>query len=83
MERKVDLSVLKQPGTYPTLEEKATLELATAIHRAESTDVAVPWSAQERAQKFANEHDLADVLDEMFRLQAMDLNPVVEPDEEA
>lgn len=69
MEKKVDLSVLQQVGTYPSVEEKAVLELAAAMHRAESTDIAISWSAQERAQKFANEHSLSEVLDLMFKLQ--------------
>lgn len=73
MERKVNLRELKQPGTYPSVEEKVTLELATAIHRSESTDCSISWSAQERAQEFANSHDLGEVLDEKFRLEDLAL----------
>lgn len=72
-DRKVDLRILREPGTYPSVEEKATLELARAIHRAESTDVSTSWSAQERAMEFANSHTLGETLDEMFRLEKLAL----------
>lgn len=69
MARKVDLSKLEQAGTYPDTLTKCALELASAMHRAESTDCAVSWAAQKRAQDFVNEHGLGPALDEMFRLE--------------
>lgn len=68
--RKADLRTLRQPGTYLGVEDKAALQLACAIHRAESTDrsISASWSAQERAQDFYNAHGLAATLDEISRL---------------
>ena len=68
MERKVNLRELKPAGSYPSVEEKAAMLRARAIHNAESDGVAVSWSAQERAQTFANEHELWEVLNEVLRL---------------
>lgn len=70
MERKVDLRKPGRVGSYPSVEEKATMALACAIHRSESDDdtISASWSAQERAQAFANEHELSEVLDEVLRL---------------
>lgn len=68
MERKVNLRELHPAGTYPSVEEKAARALARAIHNAESDGAEVSWSAQERAQAFANEHSLSEVLDEVRRL---------------
>jgi hypothetical protein len=76
MDKQVNLAELGEVGTYPGVEEKAARELACAIHYAESRDCSVSWSAQERAQAFANTHDLAEVLDEMFRLRALALPPL-------
>jgi hypothetical protein len=61
----VNLSYVQEPGT----DERAVLDLARAIHRAESTGCAVSWSAQERAAAYFNEHGLIGTLDEMFRLE--------------
>ena len=74
-ERKADLRTLHQPGTYLGTEDRAALDLACAMHRAESTDRSIDasWSAQERAQNYFNEHGLAATLDEMFRLRALAL----------
>jgi len=69
--RKADLRKLHPSGHYPGVEDKAAMQLATAMHEAESDDVAVSWSAQERAQDYFNEHGLAATLDEMFRLQKL------------
>lgn len=63
------LSTVSHPGT----DERAVLDLARAIHRAESTGCAVSWSAQERAAAYFNEHGLIGTLDEMFRLEALAL----------
>ena len=68
--RPADLRTLRQPGTTPGTEDRAALRLARAIHRAESSDVATSWSAQERAQAFYAEHGLARTLDECTRLEA-------------
>lgn len=62
-----------EPGEVPLPDERCVLQLARAIHRAESTDVATSWSAQERAMAYFNAHGLADSLDEMFRLEALAL----------
>ena len=70
MERKVDLRNPGRVGSYLGVEEKAALALACAIHRSESDDTSLSasWSAQERAQDFANTHELSEVLDEVLRL---------------
>lgn len=60
-------------GAVPDTDERAVLDLARAIHRAESNDCAVSWSAQERAAKFFNASGLIETLDEMFRLEALAL----------
>jgi len=70
----VDMRATCEPhrvGTYLTTEESAALRLASAIHFAESTCVAVSWSAQERAQDYINAHGLADALTEATRLEAL------------
>lgn len=69
--RKADLHTLREVGTYDGVEDKAARQLACAIHYAESDDVAVSWSAQERAMDFFNTNGLADTLDEIFRLEAV------------
>ena len=73
MERKVDLGVLHQPGHVGGVEERAARRLAMALHRSESTFCAVSWSAQERAQDYANTHTLSETLDEGQRLEALAL----------
>lgn len=70
MERKVDFSRLEKPGSYDDVQTKAARQLAREIHWSESDDVAISWSALERAQAFYNEHGLADTLDKMFDLKA-------------
>jgi hypothetical protein len=73
-DRKVDLRREMRPdrvGAYPSVEVKLVLELATAIHEAESDGAAVSWSAQERAQVFYNEHGFVAALDEKLRLEAI------------
>jgi hypothetical protein len=57
-------------GDVPDTDERAVLELACAIHHAESDRVAVSWEAQERAAQYFNTHGLSKTLDEMFRLEA-------------
>ena len=73
MERKADLRTLREPGSYPNVEDKAARQLARAIHAAESTSCVTSWSAQERAQDFFNEHGLSATLDEIFKLEALRL----------
>ena len=73
MENKVNFRKLEQPGSYPSLETKLALQLATAIHNSESDGVAISWSAQERAQDFVNSHDITECLDELFRLEDLAL----------
>lgn len=60
-------------GDVPGPDVRAVLELATAIHRSESTDCSVSWPAQERARVYFNEHGLAATLDEARRLEALAL----------
>ena len=72
----VDMRAMCGPdrvGTVPNVEECSALRLASAIHFAESTNVAVSWSAQERAQDYINTHGLAKALDEATRLEALTL----------
>lgn len=75
MDKEIDLAALHlQPvGSYPGVEEKAALQLARAIHRAEATGVATSWSAQQRAQEYANAHTLSETLDEIARLEGVAL----------
>jgi hypothetical protein len=61
------LSYVQDPDT----DERVVLELASAMHHAETDNVAVSWKAQERAAQFFNQHGLARALDEKFRLEAM------------
>lgn len=65
----VDFRDLKPAGSYPSVEEKAALELAREIHWSRSDAVAVSWEAQEEAQNFINEHGLAKTLDRMFEIR--------------
>lgn len=62
-------------GDVPGPDVRAVLELAVAIHYAESTDRSVDasWSAQERAREFFNKHGLAATFDEARRLEALAL----------
>lgn len=76
--RKADLRKLHPPGHYPGVEDKAALQLARAIHYAESDGCAISWSAQERAMNFFNEHGLAATLDEIFRLEKLDRRPPID-----
>lgn len=69
MPRKANLRTLHQPGHCPGVEDSAALDLARAIHRAESPRLVTSWSAQERAQKFVNSHGLLAALDEIARLE--------------
>uniref|UniRef100_A0A6H1ZV39 Uncharacterized protein n=1 Tax=viral metagenome TaxID=1070528 RepID=A0A6H1ZV39_9ZZZZ len=71
--RKADLHTLREPGTYPNVEDKAALRLARAIHASESTSWVTSWSAQERAEAYFNEHGLYDTLGECERLEALRL----------
>jgi hypothetical protein len=71
--RKVNLATLGVPGTTPDHEERAARRLARAMHWSESTDVAISWSAQERAQDFYNANGLAATLNEARRLEALAL----------
>lgn len=71
MDAKVDLGRLDPPGTYDDLHHKLARQLAYAMHCAESDDVAVSWSAQERAQAFFNAHGFEATLDELLRLEAL------------
>lgn len=73
MGNKANLRTLRPVGTYPSVEDKAALQLARAIHAAESTHCVTSWSAQERAQDYFNEHGLAATLDEIQRLEALRL----------
>lgn len=68
MTRKADLRTLHPAGHDPSTEDRAALQLAEAIHYAESDHCVVSWSAQERAQDFFNAHGLAATLDEIARL---------------
>jgi len=77
-ERKADLHKQYDAGHYPSVEDCAALRLARAIHYAESTHCATSWSAQERAQKYFNEHGLARTLDECERLEALRLPKAVD-----
>jgi len=65
---KADL-MAHMPGEVPLPEERAVLQLAHAIHRAESSDAVTSWSAQERAMDFFNTHGLGATLDRMFELE--------------
>lgn len=57
MDRKVDLSELKQPGTYLSVDEKVTLELATEFEKEKDPDyVSISWASQKRAMDYFNEH---------------------------
>ena len=65
LRRLVDLGAIKPIGSYPSVEEKAAMELAEAIHYSRSTDSAVSLAAQEEAQSFINTRGLAATLDEI------------------
>lgn len=69
--RKADLRKIHPPGTYPSVEDKAALQLSSEYSYADNPDAAcVSWAAQERAMNFYNKHGLAATLDEIFRLRA-------------
>lgn len=61
----------QEVGTVPGPEVRVVHDLARAIHRSESTDCSVSWSAQERARAYINEHGFIAALDEVFRLQPL------------
>jgi hypothetical protein len=61
----------QQVGTIPGPEVRAVMELSTAIHRAESVEWSISWSAQEQARAFFNEHGFVATLDEATRLKPL------------
>ena len=70
MTRQVNLRELKQPGSYPSLEEKLVLELATEYQRAEDPDYAVvSWANQEKAMAYCNTNGFVATLDHMLQLR--------------
>ena len=71
MDRKVDMSALKEPGTFADTDERLALELAIEKHYSESTSCAVSWDAQIWAQDYYNNNGMAEALDELFRLKAL------------
>ena len=69
-EEGVDLSVLRQPGSYPSLHEKLALELATEIERAKDPDyAAVSWASQVEAQDYFNAHGFEATLTYMLDMR--------------
>ena len=67
---RVDLTELKEPGTYPSVEEKVTLELAREIHRSDpNAGVAISWPAQQEAMDYFNKHGFTETLDRMLKLR--------------
>lgn len=68
-----NLRALHAPGHVSNVPDRAARRLARAIHFAESTCVAVSWSAQERAEMFYNQHGLSAALTEAARLEALQL----------
>lgn len=69
VELPVDLQELATER-FPDTDEKAVLELATALQEAEKPDyVVVSWACQEKAAQFFNEHGLRATLDKLFELQ--------------
>jgi hypothetical protein len=69
--RSVDLRKLQPAGSYPSLEEKLSLELAREYQREEDPDyVSVSWPNQERAMAYFNEHGFVLTLDHMIKLRA-------------
>lgn len=57
MDRKVNLAVLKQPGTYLDMDEKLVLDLAREYQYQEDEDyVSISWANQKKAQDFYNEN---------------------------
>lgn len=70
---KANLRKLHPAGSYPGVEDKAALQLARAIHASRDAHCVTSWSAQEEAQDYFNEHDLAATLDECERLETLRL----------
>lgn len=70
MQRKVDFTVLRQPGTYLDLHEKLTLDLAREYQIAEDPDyVSISWPNQQKAQDYFNAHGFEQTLDHALELQ--------------
>jgi len=70
MNPKVDLSELKQVGSYPSCEEKLVLDLARAIHASRSDHCVTSWEAQVEANGYYNSHGFVATLDKLVKLQA-------------
>jgi predicted GNAT family N-acyltransferase len=70
MDRKVDLSVLKQPGTYLDMDEKLVLDIAKEYQLEEDSHYSsVSWPNQKRAQDYYNENGFEASLDRLFELR--------------
>jgi len=68
---RVDLKELKAPGTYPSLHEKVTLQLAIELQRAENPSyVSVSWANQEKAMGYFNAHGFQAALNHMLELRS-------------
>jgi len=60
-------------GGVPSVECRAVLMLARAMHAAESEHCVTSWSAQERAAAYFNANGMAATLTEGFRLEGLRL----------
>ena len=70
MEEKVDLRKLGDVGSYPSLYEKLTRELAEEIQMEEDKDyIVVSWEVQEKAMNYFNQHGFEKTLSYMLELR--------------
>ena len=75
MNKKVDLSQLKNPGSYPDLYEKVTLELAEEIEYKKSKDyIVVSWESQIEAMDYFNKYGFEKTLDYMLNMKMENKN---------
>jgi hypothetical protein len=63
----------------PCVEEKAVLDLASALHRSRSTNVAISWEAQQEAVDYYNAHGFIQTLTRMHQLESQLIDPEVKP----
>lgn len=66
---RVNLKKLRPVGSYPSVEEKVTLQLAREYQRIEGFGYVTSWANQEKAQDFFNEHGFEKTLSHMLSLR--------------
>jgi len=70
LDKKVDLSVLKHPGSYPDLHEKITRQLSVEIETEKNPNyIAISWESQVEAMEFFNEHGFLKTLDRVTTMR--------------